>query len=81
MSSPAPARRNDFQSFTREYAESLDAHDPLKGFQSEFIIPTKKDLARKTIVAAEDGMYGFCYMAGLATCFHSNADSTAFIQS
>ena len=42
--------------FTKLYAESLDARDPLRHFRKEFIIPTKADLKRKTLIkpAQED---------------------------
>ncbi len=34
---------------TKEYAQSLDARDPLKDLRGEFIIPSKADLKRKTL--------------------------------
>src|SRR5436305_15332801 len=40
----------DKDEFARKYAEALDAQDPLRHFRQEFIIPTKADLKRKTIV-------------------------------
>ncbi|EEP76753.1 kynureninase [Uncinocarpus reesii 1704] len=40
-------------SFGREYAESLDAADPLREYRNQFIIPSKADLKRKTIAVAE----------------------------
>ncbi|PYI30163.1 kynureninase [Aspergillus indologenus CBS 114.80] len=40
--------------FTREYAQSLDAQDPLRHFRQEFLIPSKSDLKRKTL-ALPDG--------------------------
>jgi kynureninase len=39
----------------RGYAESLDAKDPLREFRDQFIIPSKKDLVRETIVALKNG--------------------------
>lgn len=33
----------------REYAEALDNEDPLKRLRSEFIVPTKADLKRRTL--------------------------------
>ncbi|KAF7586011.1 Kynureninase (L-kynurenine hydrolase) [Aspergillus hancockii] len=41
--------KDDIRAFTREYAESLDAQDPLRQLRDEFIIPSKKDLKRKTL--------------------------------
>lgn len=41
--------QDDSRAFTREYAASLDAHDPLSKFRDEFIIPSAKDLKRKTL--------------------------------
>ena len=40
---------HDAQFLSQEYAESLDAQDPLRQFRKEFIIPTKADLKRKTL--------------------------------
>ena len=37
----------------REYAELLDSRDPLRNFRREFIIPSKKDLKRRTLAADE----------------------------
>ena len=34
---------------TREYAASLDAADPLRGFRDEFIIPSKANIACKQL--------------------------------
>ena len=34
---------------TREYAEIQDEQDPLKHLRTEFILPTKADLKRKTL--------------------------------
>lgn len=48
--------RNDPAVLTREYAQSLDAKDPLREFRDQFIIPTKKDLTRETVVAPDGGM-------------------------
>lgn len=41
--------QDDSRAFTREYAASLDAHDHLSKFREEFIIPSAKDLKRKTL--------------------------------
>lgn len=41
--------KNDFyHTHTHAYAKALDDEDPLKGLRSEFIIPSKDDLKRKT---------------------------------
>jgi len=41
--------KDEIRAHTREYAQSLDAQDPLKDLRGEFIIPTKADLKRKTL--------------------------------
>jgi kynureninase len=41
--------QDDGRAFTREYAASLDAEDPLRHFRDEFIIPSVQDLKRKTL--------------------------------
>lgn len=41
--------------FDKDYAVSLDDKDPLCHFSNEFIIPSREDLTRKTIVAPEPG--------------------------
>ncbi|KAL2815325.1 kynureninase 1 [Aspergillus granulosus] len=41
--------QDDSRASTREYAASLDAEDPLRHFRKEFIIPSTKDLKRKTL--------------------------------
>ena len=43
------ANRRDKEESTRQYAESMDAQDPLRHLRKEFIIPTKADLKRKTL--------------------------------
>lgn len=48
--------QDDIRAHTREYAEALDAQDPLRQFRDEFIIPSKKDLKRK-ILTADVGAY------------------------
>lgn len=45
--------KDDIRAHTKEYAEALDAQDPLRQFRDEFIIPSKKDLKRKTLAAGE----------------------------
>ncbi|KAJ5333955.1 uncharacterized protein N7506_007738 [Penicillium brevicompactum] len=44
---------SDIRAYKKEYAEALDAQDPLRSFRDEFIIPSKKDLKRKTLAAEE----------------------------
>lgn len=48
--------RDDINAFDIEYAQNLDAQDPLRNFRDEFIIPSKKDLKRKNL-AFEQGIY------------------------
>lgn len=48
--------QDDIRAYTKGYAEALDAQDPLREFRNEFIIPSKRDLKRKTL-AAEDGRF------------------------
>lgn len=45
--------KDDIRAFTRDYAASLDAQDPLSRFREEFIIPSVKDLKRKTLDPSE----------------------------
>lgn len=45
--------QDDIRAHMREYAEALDAQDPLRQFRGEFIIPSKKDLKRKILTADE----------------------------
>ncbi|PGH05655.1 kynureninase [Blastomyces parvus] len=54
--SPAFPWRADPNVTKKEFAESLDAKDSLAHFREQFIIPTKQDLTRKTIIpgAEED---------------------------
>lgn len=54
MDLPLPYK-NDSNSYSKEFALSLDAQDPLRQFRGEFIIPSKKDLKRKTL-AVDEGM-------------------------
>ncbi|EKV09462.1 MFS transporter, putative [Penicillium digitatum PHI26] len=46
--SPLPYK-DDIRAYKKEYAEALDAQDPLRSFRDEFIIPSKNDLKRKTL--------------------------------
>jgi hypothetical protein len=56
QSGPPLPYADDIRAFSKEYAELLDAQDPLRRFRDEFIIPSKKDLKRKTLFP-DDGMY------------------------
>jgi hypothetical protein len=47
---------DDIRAYKKEYAEALDAQDPLRSFRDEFIIPSKNDLKRKTL-AFDEGKY------------------------
>jgi len=40
---------------SREYALQRDEEDPLRSFRDKFMIPSKSDLARKTIETSEGG--------------------------
>jgi kynureninase len=42
--------REDTHVYTREYAASLDSHDPLHHIRKEFLIPSKADLRSTTLV-------------------------------
>lgn len=53
--SPLPYK-DDIRAYKKEYAEALDAQDPLRSFRDEFIIPSKNDLKRKTL-AVDDSAY------------------------
>ncbi|KAL4807128.1 pyridoxal phosphate-dependent transferase [Aspergillus unguis] len=58
---------DDIRAFTREYAASLDAQDPLRHFRDEFIIPSGKDLKRKTLdpsQASDDSNSSCIYLCG-----------------
>lgn len=52
---PTPYK-DDIDASKLEYAQALDAQDPLRNFRDEFIIPSVKDLQRKKL-AVEQGMY------------------------
>jgi len=41
--------KDDIRAYKKEYAQSLDAKDPLKDLHKEFIIPSRADLKRKTL--------------------------------
>ncbi|KAB8233348.1 kynureninase [Aspergillus alliaceus] len=46
---PPLSYHDDIRAFTRQYAGSLDAQDPLRHFRDEFLIPSKKDLKRRVL--------------------------------
>ncbi|ERF69509.1 Kynureninase 1 [Endocarpon pusillum Z07020] len=50
---PPLAADVDIRANSRGYAESLDAHDPLRNFRHEFIIPSKADLKRPTLSSTD----------------------------
>lgn len=47
--------QDDIRAYKLEYAQALDAQDPLRHFRDEFIIPSKQDLKRKYL-ATEEGI-------------------------
>jgi len=51
QSGPPLPYSDDIRAYKKEYAEALDAQDPLRSFRDEFIIPSKKDLKRSTLAA------------------------------
>ncbi|OJJ46663.1 hypothetical protein ASPZODRAFT_142467 [Penicilliopsis zonata CBS 506.65] len=53
-SGPPLPYRDDIRAHKREYAEALDAKDPLRHFREEFIIPSRKDLKRKTLAVDQE---------------------------
>jgi kynureninase len=59
-SGPPLDYQDDIRAYSREYAEALDAQDPLSQFRDEFIIPSKQDLKRKTL-AEDQSMYILSY--------------------
>lgn len=60
-SSPLPYT-DDIRAYKKEYAEALDAQDTLRCFRDEFIIPSKKDLKRKTLALDEGGSQGLLHV-------------------
>jgi kynureninase len=50
---PPLPQHEDIRAYTKEYAEELDERDPLREFRDQFIIPSKKDLARKQLANPE----------------------------
>lgn len=57
MKAPSTVPKPEFpaDADTKEYAASLDAADPLRGFRDEFIIPSKANIASKKL--AKPGVY------------------------
>lgn len=55
QSGPSIPYQDDVRASTKEYAQALDAQDPLRQFRDEFIIPSKNDLKRKNL-ATEQGI-------------------------
>ena len=49
---------------SREYAEQQDAKDPLRRFRDMFIIPTKADLASKTLKPKDQQSELSTYLCG-----------------
>ncbi|PGH29230.1 kynureninase [[Emmonsia] crescens] len=54
QNSPAFPWKDDVNVDKKEFAESLDAQDTLAHFREQFIVPTKQDLIRKTIVPSAE---------------------------
>lgn len=52
--------QDDIRANTKEYAQALDAQDPLRQFRDEFIIPSRNDLKRNTL-AIEQGVFDTRY--------------------
>lgn len=50
---PPLPHHEDIRAYKKEYAEELDARDPLIEFRDQFIIPSKKDLTRKRLAIPE----------------------------
>jgi kynureninase len=60
---------DDIRAYKKEYAEALDAQDPLRGFQDEFIIPSKEDLKRKTLAVDDSAYQGLLYIQAAVLIF------------
>lgn len=54
--SPPLPYQDDIRAYKKEYAQALDAQDPLRHFRDQFIIPSKKDLKRKTLEVSDECM-------------------------
>lgn len=57
-SGPPLHYKDDVRAYSKEYAHSLDEQDSLRHFRDEFIIPSKKDLKRKTLAVTEGNVHG-----------------------
>jgi kynureninase len=66
--SPLPYT-DDIRAYKKEYAEALDAQDPLRAFRDEFIIPSKKDLKRKTLAVDDSAYQGLLYIQAAVLIF------------
>lgn len=66
--SPLPYT-DDIRAYKKEYAEALDAQDPLRSFRGEFIIPSKEDLKRKTLATDGGAYHGLCLCSGVDSNF------------
>lgn len=66
--SPLPYT-DDIRAYKKEYAEALDAQDPLRNFRDEFIIPSKKDLKRKTLAVDESAYLDLLYTLAFILTF------------
>jgi kynureninase len=60
---------DDIRAYKKEYAEALDGQDPLRGFRDEFIIPSKKDLKRKTLAVDDSAYQGLLYIRAAVLIF------------
>ncbi|KAL2012708.1 hypothetical protein VTN00DRAFT_233 [Thermoascus crustaceus] len=54
LNGPPLPYKDDIRAYSKEYAQAMDAKDPLRHFRGEFIIPSKKDLKRKTLATTEE---------------------------
>lgn len=66
MNGPPLPYKDDIRANSKEYAQALDAKDPLRRFREEFIIPSKKDLKRKKLATTE-GAHHLCGSCGSCT--------------
>jgi kynureninase len=66
--SPLPYT-DDIRSYKKEYAEALDVQDPLRSFRDEFIIPSKKDMKRKTLVSENSAYQSPLYIQAFILTF------------
>lgn len=52
--SPPLSFKDDIRAYRKDYAQALDAQHPLRHLRDEFIIPSKKDLKRKTLAIPDE---------------------------